>query len=117
MLCEIGKRKNNMTVKVLYIVERGGEEVVSFADKKEADAYDKMLDISDEVFTLIEESKVELNEDLREDLSIFLAKNKEVLKKVLNGQTLEKAKSSEEKPVKKAKKKNEKKVVDESVKE
>lgn len=92
-----------MAVKVLYIVERGGKEVMSFADKKEADAYDKMLDISDEVFTLIEGSGVELEETMREDLSIFLAKNKEVLKKVLNGQTLEKARATETPKAKKSK--------------
>lgn len=84
-----------MTVKVLYIVERGGKEVVSFANKKEADAYDKMLDISDEIFTLIEGSEITLNENSREDLSIYLAQNKDLLKRVLNGQSLDKAKEAE----------------------
>jgi len=36
-----------MAVIVKYIVVRNGEEKMTFATKKEADAYDKMLDIAD----------------------------------------------------------------------
>ena len=36
-----------MAVEVKYVVIREGEEKMSFTSKKEADAYDKMLDTAD----------------------------------------------------------------------
>ncbi len=39
-----------MAVEIKYVVVRKGEEKMTFASKKEADAYDKMLDMA-EVFS------------------------------------------------------------------
>jgi hypothetical protein len=36
-----------MAVEIKYVVIREGEEKMSFASKKEADAYDKMLDLAE----------------------------------------------------------------------
>ncbi len=42
-----------MAVIVKYVVERNGEEKMTFTSKAEADAYDKMLDMADELFELL----------------------------------------------------------------
>lgn len=68
-----------MAVIVKYIVERNGEEVMSFATKVKADNHDKMLDIADEIFILIEQSKLIPDEKVREELAVFLAGNKDAL--------------------------------------
>ena len=66
-----------MAVIVKYVVERNGEEKMTFTSKAEADAYDKMLDMADELFTLLGESKLLEDEAKQEELSLYLAKNKE----------------------------------------
>ncbi len=45
-----------MAVIVKYVVERNGEEKMTFTSKAEADAYDKMLDMADELFELLGKS-------------------------------------------------------------
>ena len=74
-----------MAVIIKYIVVRNGEEKMTFATKKEADAYDKMLDIADNLFEFLESSKLKLTEDQLEDLSLLLAENREKLVPILRG--------------------------------
>ena len=59
-----------MAVIVKYIVVRNGEEKMTFATKKEADAHDKMLDIADNVFDFLESAKTKLTEDQLEEISL-----------------------------------------------
>ncbi|EOD81053.1 DNA damage-inducible protein [Grimontia indica] len=66
-----------MAVIVKYVVERNGEEKMTFTSKAEADAYDKMLDMADELFELLGKSEVTGDEAQREELSLFLAQNRE----------------------------------------
>lgn len=66
-----------MAVIVKYVVERNGEEKMTFTSKAEADAYDKMLDMADELFNLLENSDLLEDDQQKEDLSLFLAKNKD----------------------------------------
>ncbi len=66
-----------MAVIVKYVVERNGEEKMTFTSKAEADAYDKMLDMADELFELIGKSELLEDEGKQEELSLFLAQNKE----------------------------------------
>lgn len=66
-----------MAVIVKYVVERNGEEKMTFTSKSEADAYDKMLDMADELFVLLEDSDLIEDEAKREELSMFLAQNRE----------------------------------------
>ncbi|MGL6261133.1 YebG family protein [Vibrio sp. WXL103] len=66
-----------MAVIVKYVVERNGEEKMTFASKAEADAYDKMLDMADELFELLGKSELMQDENTQEDLAMFLAQNKE----------------------------------------
>ena len=63
-----------MAVEVKYVVIREGEEKMSFTSKKEADAYDKMLDTADLLDTWLEQSPVALEDEQREALSLWLAK-------------------------------------------
>ena len=74
-----------MAVIVKYIVVRNGEEKMTFATKKEADAYDKMLDVADNLFDFLETSEVELSEDQLETISLLLAENKTTLIRILKG--------------------------------
>ena len=71
-----------MAVETRYIVIRTDrsnkeQEVMTFTDKRSADEYDKMLDMADDMFSLLESSGLELNEQQCEALSIFLAKQKD----------------------------------------
>jgi uncharacterized protein len=81
-----------MAVIVKYIVVRNGEEKMTFATKKEADAYDKMLDIADNLFEFLESSKIKLNDNQLEDISLFLAENRTQLLPILRGIKQEKKK-------------------------
>jgi len=74
-----------MAVIVKYIVVRNGEEKMTFATKKEADAYDKMLDIADNLFEFLESSKIKFSENQLEDISLLLADNKDKLIPILRG--------------------------------
>ena len=66
-----------MGVIIKYVVERNGEEKMTFTSKADADAYDKMLDMADDLFALIASSELVEDETKREELSLFLAQNKE----------------------------------------
>ncbi|MBG0754446.1 YebG family protein [Vibrio cidicii] len=68
-----------MAVIVKYVVERNGEEKMTFTSKADADAYDKMLDMADELFELLGKSDLLEDEGKQEDLAMYLAQNKEEL--------------------------------------
>ena len=51
--------------------------------KKEADAYDRMIDAAADLAYLIETSEIEIDEYALEELTIFLASNAGELKKIL----------------------------------
>jgi dsDNA-binding SOS-regulon protein len=74
-----------MAVIVKYIVVRNGEEKMTFATKKEADAYDKMLDIADNLFEFLESSDLKLSEDQMERVSLLLAQNRDTVMPILRG--------------------------------
>ena len=52
---------------------------MTFTSKAEADAYDKMLDMADELFELLGKSRLLEDESKQEDLAMFLAQHKEDL--------------------------------------
>ena len=74
-----------MAVIVKYIVVRNGVEKMTFTSKKEADAYDKMLDIADDLFEYIETAGLDIKEEALEDLSLFLSQNKDRVINILKG--------------------------------
>lgn len=78
-----------MTVITRYVVEHKGVEKFVSADKKEADQYDKMLDVADNLSEYIEGKGINLDATVLEELSIMLSKNKDSLNKLLKGATAE----------------------------
>ncbi|MEW6989947.1 YebG family protein [Colwelliaceae bacterium 6441] len=66
-----------MAVESRFVVIRQGVEVETFMDKKAADEYDKMLDMADSLSELFEGATIELSETMREELSIYIAQNRE----------------------------------------
>lgn len=76
-----------MAVIIKYIVERKGVEKMTFTSKKEADAYDKMLDSADEIALFLCDSPISLDESQLEELGLYIASNKETLQKLFKGQT------------------------------
>lgn len=72
-----------MAVEIKYVVVRKGEEKMTFASKKEADAYDKMLDMAEVFSDWLTASPLELDEQQGEALGLFLAENKEALQQIL----------------------------------
>ncbi|EAM9430099.1 DNA damage-inducible protein YebG [Salmonella enterica] len=91
-----------MAVEVKYVVIREGEEKMSFTSKKEADAWDKMLDTADLLDTWLEQSPVVLEDGQREALS--LAEHKEVLSTILKTGKLPSPQAVEKHAVSKTKK-------------
>lgn len=66
-----------MAVESRFVVIRNGVEVETFMDKKAADEYDKMLDMADNLSEMFTNAPFELTESVMEDLSIYLAQNRE----------------------------------------
>lgn len=71
-----------MAVETRYVVIRTGknnkeQEVMTFTDKRSADDHDKMLDMADALFEVLHASSVELPEQQCEELSIYLAKQRD----------------------------------------
>ena len=74
-----------MAVIVKYIVVRNGIEKMTFTNKKEADAYDRQLDISENLFTLLESANLKVNDDALEEISFFIAQHSDDVIKILKG--------------------------------
>ncbi|MBB1293629.1 MAG: dsDNA-binding SOS-regulon protein [Pseudoalteromonas rhizosphaerae] len=74
-----------MAVVVKYVVERNGVERMTFTTKKEADAYDKMLDIAESLEVMLEKVDVPLSEQQIESLALEIAKSKDDFMNVLKG--------------------------------
>ncbi len=74
-----------MAVIVKYVVVRNGDEKMTFATKKEADAYDKMLDIADSLYEFFEDEELPLDEQQKELVSMSLAKNKDSILSIMKG--------------------------------
>lgn len=74
-----------MAVEIKYVVVRGGVEKMTFTSKKEADAYDKLLDTADELMTLLAGAPIALSADQQEGLAFYLAEQRDLLQNVLRG--------------------------------
>lgn len=71
-----------MAVQTRYVVIRTDkqnkeQEIMTFTDKRAADDYDKMLDMADSLYPLLEQSGLDIQDAQLEELSIFLAKQRE----------------------------------------
>lgn len=80
--------ESKMAVTIQYVVVRDGVEKMTFASKKEADSYDKMLDLADNLSEWLALSPVALAEETREALGFYLAEQKEALSRLLRGASL-----------------------------
>ena len=85
-----------MTVVVQYIVVRDGDKKMTFATKKEADTYDKMLDIADNLFDFLGNSDINLDETRKEEISLLFAEKRDEVMPILRGAS-PKAKSDRKK--------------------
>ena len=74
-----------MAVVVKYVVERNGVERMTFTSKKEADAYDKMLDVAESLEDMLSKVDVPLSEQQVESLALEIAKQKDDFINVLKG--------------------------------
>jgi len=83
-----------MTVEVKYVVIREGEEKMSFASKKEADAYDKMLDLAEVLGEWLGNAPVALEDDNRDRMAMWLAEHKDALGAILKSGKLPDEQSS-----------------------
>lgn len=79
-----------MAVVIQYAVVREGEEKLVTTSKKDADLYDKMLDTAEGLSALIASSGVQLDEKQREEIGIYLAKNKDAVLDVYKGKIVAK---------------------------
>jgi len=74
-----------MAVITKFIVVRDGVEKMTFTSKKEADAYDKQLDIADNLANFIEDAGIVLDEVTTEKLTLHLAKEATLVTQILKG--------------------------------
>ena len=77
-----------MAVITRFIVVRNGVELDKVFDvKKEADAYDKMLDAAENLAVFIKKSDLRIDIDAKtvEEISIYLAKNAPEVTNILRG--------------------------------
>ena len=77
-----------MAVITRFIVVRNGVELDKvFEDKKEADAYDRMLDAADNLAAFIKQNDLQIDLDAKtvDAVSIFLAKNAPEVTRILKG--------------------------------
>lgn len=95
-----------MAVETRYVVIRTDksnkeQEVMTFTDKRAADEYDKMLDMADDMFELLQQDvikgQLEINDEQCEALSIFLAKQREDVLIALQAKKKPTAKASSKK--------------------
>ncbi|MBY6185740.1 YebG family protein [Marinobacter hydrocarbonoclasticus] len=91
-----------MAVVVKYVVERDGEERMTFSTKAEADAYDKMLDLAESLEPMLAQSAL-VDEEKLEELALYLAERKVELMGLLKGGKAAKPAPKAEKPAKASK--------------
>ncbi|MEW7314685.1 YebG family protein [Buttiauxella gaviniae] len=80
-----------MAVEIKYVVVREGQEKMSFASKKDADAYDKMLDLAEVLGDWLTQSPLAFKEGQNDVLAMWMAENKDVLSTVLRSGKLPEA--------------------------
>jgi len=74
-----------MAVIVKYVVVRDGKEDMIFTTKKEADAYDKMLDIAEQLHDFMQTSEIDIAVEQLDDLTFFMAQHRDQIGSILKG--------------------------------
>ncbi|CAK6500279.1 hypothetical protein PANPA_00204 (plasmid) [Pantoea sp. Nvir] len=83
-----------MAVEIKYVVVKKGEEKMTFASKKEADAYDKMLDMAEAFTDWLAQHQPDMDESQAETLGLLLAEQKEAIQHILRTSKLPDASDS-----------------------
>jgi dsDNA-binding SOS-regulon protein len=83
-----------MAVIVKYVVVRDGKEDMIFTTKKEADAYDKMLDIAEQLHDFLRTAEIDIEGDQLDALTFFMAQHRDEIGSILKGVAPEAAKKS-----------------------
>lgn len=87
-----------MAVVTQYVVVRDGAEKMTFTSKAEADAYDKMLDMVEQLLPLLEASGTLSSEQQAEDVAMYLAREREKVLLALGAKRPSKPKKPKPKP-------------------
>ncbi|AIR66907.1 YebG family protein [Cedecea neteri] len=87
-----------MAVEIKYVVVREGQEKMAFASKKDADAYDKMLDLAEVLGDWLQQSPIALDEGQSDTLAMWMAENKDLLAGVLKNGKLPEPEVSQSEP-------------------
>ncbi len=74
-----------MAVIVKYVVVRDGKEDMIFTTKKEADAYDKMLDIAEQLHDFLQTAEIDIPAEQLDNLTFFMAQNRDQIGSILKG--------------------------------
>jgi uncharacterized protein len=74
-----------MAVVTLYMSDRDKSQ--TFTDKKEADAYDKMLELADAFRQFIEREIADVSEEKAEEIGLAFAKNAQSVAAAIKGRT------------------------------
>ncbi|QQX82169.1 YebG family protein [Shewanella sp. KX20019] len=82
-----------MAVITKFVVVREGVEKMTFTSKKEADAYDKMLDVADNLIPFLSRAELDLADNDIEKIGFYLAQHKDELQSLLKGSVPEKKKA------------------------
>ncbi|MFT4272471.1 MAG: YebG family protein [Pantoea sp.] len=85
-----------MAVETKYVVVRKGEEKMTFANKKDADAWDKMLDMADAFTDWLLQNNPEMDEGQAEALGLQLAEQKDAVQHILRTSKLPEPVNAEE---------------------
>ncbi|WP_313683469.1 YebG family protein [Pantoea sp.] len=85
-----------MAVETKYVVVRKGEEKMTFANKKDADAWDKMLDMADAFTDWLLQNNPEMDESQAEALGLQLAEQKDAVQHILRTSKLPEPVNAEE---------------------
>lgn len=72
-----------MAVETKFVVVRKGEEKMTFASKKEADAHDRLLDMAEAFTDFLLQSGMPMDETQAEDLGLYLAEQKVTVQHIL----------------------------------
>ncbi|MEG3111658.1 YebG family protein [Pantoea sp. T14] len=80
-----------MAVETKFVVVRKGEEKMTFANKKEADAYDKMLDMAEAFTDWLLQHQPGLDETQAETLGLLIAEQKDAVQHILRTSKLPEA--------------------------
>jgi dsDNA-binding SOS-regulon protein len=72
-----------MAVVTLYMYDRDTQQ--TFTNKKDADAYDKMLELAENITALVSKEIKGLSDEQCENIGILLSQNKELLATAIKG--------------------------------